>query len=653
MARRLDPDDPTPWFYQSLLSQATSQPVQALDEMRRSRELNGNRAVYRSASALDQDAATRSTALSRQYLDLGFEQNAVTEATRALSEDPSSFTAHQYMSDSYAFLPRHQYARASAGLQAQLRQPLGAETQLLGMSSMSAFTPDRPFLSLDTIGPGRGGLYDFDPVFSPTGVRGRVRGLAGEYGTTGLQLSGNGVFDSSAIGVGYSRTDTNGIRTNNDQLRDAYSAVATFRPNSDLTLQGEVQQYQADFGDLPLRFDPNYFSKTDRYSERFTAARAGARYALSAESEVLGSVVHSEGTADFVAQGGLPKIVANTSYSSGELQYVRSWVPVKLTMGAGFLEGSRRDFIDFSLPGVFTLQGQTNTGDRHASAYAYATSRPVMGQLRLTAGFSYDDADYGSLQRAGTKLNPKFGAVWEIAPDTVVRVAYMRLLQKPFFAGLTLEPVQVAGFSQFYEDVYGSYVRRWAGAIDHAVNNRLFVGAGGSRRWIDSPYSGIDPFTLQQTRAEYGPWDERETNVYGRWIVTPQVVLSGQVYREYFSRKESYGTAQFQVLRQWRVPVSVQYQSPSGFGAYARATYLDQSGTFCRPTDTTVCTLEGSERSTLLDVGAGYRFPGRSMALWLDVMNAFDEEITYQSLDMSRFAAIRGRAAFARLSIMF
>ena len=84
---------------------------------------------------------------------------------------------------------------------------------------------------------------------------------------------------------------TNGQRTNNDQSRDAYAALVTVQPTAALTLQLDLQQSDALFGDLPIRWDENFVSVNDRNSERFSTSRIGARGARS----VLWSLAHLPG----------------------------------------------------------------------------------------------------------------------------------------------------------------------------------------------------------------------------------------------------------------------------------------------------------------------------------------------------------------------
>ena len=65
---------PTPWFYDAIRKQTANRPVEALQDLQKSIELNDNRAVYRSRLLLDEDLAARSASLGRIYSDLGFQQ---------------------------------------------------------------------------------------------------------------------------------------------------------------------------------------------------------------------------------------------------------------------------------------------------------------------------------------------------------------------------------------------------------------------------------------------------------------------------------------------------------------------------------------------------------------------------------------------------
>jgi len=124
MAKELDPNDPTPWFFDAIAKQTTNRPVEALHDLQKSIDLNDNRAVYRSRLLLDSDLAARSAGLGRIYSDLGFQQLPLVEGWKSVNTDPTNFSAHRFLADSYAVLPRHEIARVSELLQSQLLQPI-------------------------------------------------------------------------------------------------------------------------------------------------------------------------------------------------------------------------------------------------------------------------------------------------------------------------------------------------------------------------------------------------------------------------------------------------------------------------------------------------------------------------------------------------
>ncbi|MET0060813.1 MAG: FecR domain-containing protein, partial [Candidatus Thiodiazotropha endolucinida] len=128
IAKELDPNDPTAWFYESILLQSENHPVEALQAQQQAIKLNDNRGVYRSRQLLDQDEAARNTASARIYTDLGFEKMAIDKGATALSQAPDNFSAHRFMADINATQPQRRLAVDSDLLQSKLLQPLNAHT---------------------------------------------------------------------------------------------------------------------------------------------------------------------------------------------------------------------------------------------------------------------------------------------------------------------------------------------------------------------------------------------------------------------------------------------------------------------------------------------------------------------------------------------
>ncbi|MBW1790458.1 MAG: FecR domain-containing protein [Deltaproteobacteria bacterium] len=158
IAKELDPKDPTPWFYDAIAKQTTNRPVEALRDFEKAKELNDNRAVYRSKLLLDSDLAARSAATARIYNDLGFNQRGLLEGYNAVNADPTNYSAHRFLADTYATLPRHEIARVSELLQSQLLQPINITPIQPGLAESNLFL-------ISAQGAAQASFNEFNPLF--------------------------------------------------------------------------------------------------------------------------------------------------------------------------------------------------------------------------------------------------------------------------------------------------------------------------------------------------------------------------------------------------------------------------------------------------------------------------------------------------------
>jgi len=221
MAKQLDPKDPTPWFYDAIAKQTTNRPVEALRDLGRAIELNDNRAIYRSRLLLDADLAARSASLARIYSDLGFQQLALAEGWKSVETDPTSDSAHRLLADSYSALPRHEVARVSELLQAQLLQPINVTPIQPRLAESNLFLISRG-------GPGALSFNEFNPLFSRDRLAFQLSGLGAERSTYGVEPVVAGVYRNLSFSAGYTHFETKGFRVNNDQKDDIVNAGGTY-----------------------------------------------------------------------------------------------------------------------------------------------------------------------------------------------------------------------------------------------------------------------------------------------------------------------------------------------------------------------------------------------------------------------------------------
>src|SRR5438034_5105146 len=281
-AKELDPKDPTPFFYDAIQKQTTNRPVEALQDMQTAIELNDNRAVYRSRLQLDSDLAARSASLARIYTDLGFQQLALVEGWKSVNTDPSNFSAHRFLADSYSVLPRHEIARVSELLHSQLLQPLN-------------MTPIQPRLAESNLflvgagGPTSLAFNEFNPIFNRNGLNFQTTGLAGENSTYACEGVLSGIYKKASFSLGGVHFQTDGWRRNSDQKDTIANAFVQLELSPKTSIQAEYRFRNSERGDLNQQFFPENFFPGQRNNEERNIIRFGGRHAFSPDSIILGS----------------------------------------------------------------------------------------------------------------------------------------------------------------------------------------------------------------------------------------------------------------------------------------------------------------------------------------------------------------------------
>ncbi|MEE4165790.1 MAG: tetratricopeptide repeat protein, partial [Desulfocapsaceae bacterium] len=259
IARELDPADPTPWFYDAIRKQTVNRPVEALYDLQKSIELNDNRAVFRSRFLLDDDLAARSSSLGRLFHDLGFQRLALTEGWKSVSANPGNFSAHRFLSDSYRILPRHEIARVSELLQAQLLQPIN-------ISPVQPQLAESNLTLLDGAGPGRASYNEYNPLFLRNRLALQVSGIAGSNDSLGDELIHSAVWDNLSYSLGQYYYRTDGIRENNDRENTIYNVYLQGMLSPRTSPMSEFRFKDSTFGDTLFSFEPTDFSPTIRQS---------------------------------------------------------------------------------------------------------------------------------------------------------------------------------------------------------------------------------------------------------------------------------------------------------------------------------------------------------------------------------------------------
>ena len=549
IAKELDPNDPTPYFYDAIAKQTTNRPVEALQDLQKAIELNDNRAVYRSKLLLDSDLAARSASQARIYSDLGFQQRALLEGYNAVNADPTNHSAHRFLADSYSVLPRHEIARVSELLQSQLLQP-------------NNITPIQPRLAesnlqlIGSSGAANSSFNEFNPLFNRNQAAVQLGGLVGENDTYGGEGVISGIYNKFSMSAGYSGFNTDGWRTNGDQEDDIANVFAQYEITYKTSVQAEYRYRKNERGDLEKTFYSDDFLPYLRQEDKTNSVRLGFRHGFAPGSDLIGNFQYSDGDRSLHDEDRIPVITypifnfdleGDDEAYSGELSYLFRSEYVNLVGGAGYFDIDGKDQIDVTLdfggpppPPLILDQFSVDRNTQHTNLYLYTYLKPK-DNLTFTVGGSGDFFESDSDQvNDQDQFNPKLGVTWNLDTGTTLRGAAFRVLKRTLITDQTLEPTQVAGFNQFFDEANATSYWRYGGAIDQKFSDSVYGGLEYTYRDLDVPY--VDLTGQNQALAE-ADWDENLVRAYLFWTPLNSISLTAEYLYEELERDEISGPA--------------------------------------------------------------------------------------------------------------
>ena len=622
IAKELDPQDPTPYLYDAIRKQTEGRPVEALQDLQTSIELNDNRAVYRSRLQLDEDRAARGTSLARIYDDLGFQELGLKEASKSLAFDPANASSHRFLSDIYGGIRRRESARVSELFQAQMLQNI----------NINPVQPSSSETNLNIVtagGPADPGFNEFTPLFERNQVQLNASGLLGDESTWGEEVVASALYDRFSISAGQFHFETDGWRENHDIEHDIYNVFFQTAITPELNAQIELRRRESDEGDLALNFDPDAFSPNFSRAIDQDSARLGLRYSPTLNSDLLFSFIY--GTLDERQEDsapvpeGLLAAEADSSDDGYQIdgQYLFRLERFNLIAGAAFADTSGDFSAVQTLDGVPVFEFPPQEFDTtHVHPYAYGSVN-FPDPVTWTLGLSYDDFESGDIEIHA--VNPKFGAQWNITDDLLLRGAVMRMVKPAVINNRTLEPTQVAGFNQLFDDAPGDESLRWGVGLDWSLTSSVFVGVEAT--WRDLDLAGLSAEEGQVTFDA----DEQTHRAYVNWTPLPELALGAELVYDRFEADRSPLTTEFPIpedVETISVPLTARYFHRSGFFAGIGATFVYQE--VVRSPDNLFGLTGGDDSFFVVDASAGYRLPNRLGIASVQVSNLLDEDFQFQ-----------------------
>ncbi len=507
-ARRLDPNDPTPWLYSALHQHQTFRPNAAVRDLEESAARNDHRQLFRARAALDRDRAVRSAHLAALYQAAGLPEAALRAAARAAWEDYANPAAHLFLADSFRAFEdpnrldlRYETARQSELLLANLLAPAGAGnlSQGLAQQEFLQFLEPRPL--------GLGSVTEYR-------TRGDWRHRSAVFGT----------LDGFSYALDFAHDRWNGDAPNAWRERTDVSSQIKQRVTADDELYLQVAFSDGRAGDVARYDDPARANPTLHVSETQSPLLwTGWHRRWSAASHTLILISHLNDSLElandqqqvlFLRRRGDEVVQVSTdepgfarrqlsdfTLSSGELQQLWQGESLSGMVGGRFQAGdvASAAILERPLTGVVTDQ-HLNADLVRATAYAYGQWH-VTDPLRVTLGLSYDHVTFPRntelvpLTAGETTRDlwaPKAGLVWTPWRDGMFRAAYTRSLGGLFFdQSVRLEPTQVVGFVQAWRSlvpesvvglVPGAAFEAAGLAFDQSWQHRTWLGLSAEWR---------------------------------------------------------------------------------------------------------------------------------------------------------------------------
>lgn len=619
LAKQFDPMDPTAYYYDAIRNHSDNRPLDALDELGQAIALNDRRAVYRSRLLLDEDRAARGSSLAQLYANLGFRKLALNEASRSLLSDPSNHSAHRFLSDAYAQFDRQEISRSSALLQAQLLQPINVvpvPPRLGGNDLNLALSTDSSRLSFN----------EFTSLFERNRTMVSANAIVGTQGTLSDELILSGISNRFSYSLGQFHYESDGFRANNDVVHDIYNIYLQYELSNSLGLQAEYRNLNTSQGDIAYNFDQDDFQLDDRRDTEEETVRLGLRKDFSPRMKMITSLTHIEREVDESKQPSptlLTEEFTVSEGSDGQVQFLYSGNAFNFIAGAGWYsvennQDSAIMSIDLETGELAPLRDSQSRPDaKQYNSYFYS-SIAAMPSLILQVGASYDTYEDGLFDIS--EANYKLGTNLEISENVTLRGAAFSTTKRALVADQTLEPTQIAGFNQQFDDFNGTQSDVLGVGIDSRISDETFLGMEIFQRQLSVPSGGNDP--LDQ--------DELTTTAYFYQALHPAWFVALEPRYEDIDG-DRLPVSQVDTLS---VPVAFRYYSKSGiFGAF-ETNFVRHRNQIEEDDDNGEHFLVSrKDNFVITNLTWGYRLKNGLGEFRFEVRNILDKSFNYQDLN--------------------
>jgi hypothetical protein len=337
---------------------------------------------------------------------------------------------------------------------------------------------------------------EFNPLFNRNRIALQGSGIFGENSTYGGEGLVSGIYNKLSFSGGYTHFETDGWRKNADIDDDIVNVFGQLKLTYKTSFQAEYRYRENKRGDTQLSFFEDDFSPDLRQEDKTKTARLGIRHAFSPGSTLIGNFSYQDteiqyddisDLGDNLSPFNLDISLDNDADAfGGELQNLFRSKYIQLVTGAGHfdIDSKVKIKITAEFPVDFVREATEDLDLHHTNVYLYSYIYFPM-DVTLTIGASADffESDVQPDQDED-QFNPKFGITWSPFLGTTLRGAAFRTLKRTLISDQTIEPTQVAGFNQFFDDFNATEAWRYGAAIDQIFSKNIYGGVEISNRDI-------------------------------------------------------------------------------------------------------------------------------------------------------------------------
>jgi hypothetical protein len=194
-------------------------------------------------------------------------------------------------------------------------------------------------------------------------------------------------------------------------------------------------------------------------------------------------------------------------------------------------------------------------------------------------------------------------------------------LKRPFVSNLTLQPTQIAGFNQFFDDINGSHGSRFGVGIDHEFSSTVFSGFEASWRDVEVPITDKDS-------TEFRRQNEQFHRAYLYWTPANWMSVGAEYFFEGF--QNFFNNPSVNQFQTHRFPITLNFFHPNGLFASLGTEHVTQFIHYDPGSKNT----DKESNFWTFDISAGYRFPKRYGLARIGFKNTFNQKFRFQDINV-------------------